>query len=148
MGNYSKMQAPPFWMWMFRIVGVACLVTLITPAAYLIKYTLHDHPHEVKIAASSHATALGLSSPAKASGVDWYIASAESNDTVLLRTLAIERLGDLAKSTFTEITYPVECFHAKLALEQIADSDPNPSLRAYAQTTLMSVAEHGAVIDR
>jgi hypothetical protein len=142
------MQAPPFWMWMFRIVGVLCLITLITPTVYLLKYSLHDNPIEESIAKSRPVTESGLSAPAFIKGTDWYIASAEGTDNASLRALAVKRLGDLASSTKSQVAYPVECLHVKLALEQVASADPDPALRQEAKTTLMHVAEHGAVIER
>jgi len=142
------MQAPPFWMWMFRIVGILCLISLLTPAFYILKYTLVDHPIEQKIARSTPATAGKLTLPANAGYTDLYIASAEGSSGVNLRILAVQRLGDLAANTRSLITYPVECFHAKLAIEQVASADPNPVIRAAAQSTLLNVAEHGAVINR
>jgi hypothetical protein len=148
MSRYSKMQAPPFWMWMFRIAGIACLVTLITPTLYLLKYQLHDYPQEVKLAGSATTNQTTLSAPAFVQGTEWYIANAEGKQPPGLRVLAVERLGELASSTFTQITHPVECLHAKLALEQVASADPNPNVRSDAQSVLMHVAAHGAVVSR
>jgi hypothetical protein len=142
------MQAPPFWMWMFRIAGIACLVTLLTPTFYLIKYAAFDYPKEAEIADTKRSTLQTLSAPTFPRGTSWYIKSAEGKENANVRQLAVERLGNLAASTKYQITYPVECLHAKLALEQVAASDPDPAVRKIARSTLIAVAEHGAVVSR
>jgi len=133
---------------MFRIVGIACLITLLTPTLYLLKYFLHDHPQEVRIAKMSKASYSSLSSRVSINDTDWYIENAEGKDNVQLRTLAVNQLTKLASSTEYQMTYPVECLRAKLAIEQVASTDPDPTLRGSARTALIDVAKHGAVIAR
>jgi hypothetical protein len=142
------MQAPPFWMGMFRIVGVLCLVTLLTPTFYILKYALFDHPKETLIADRSASNGALLAEPAFADGTELYIATAEGNGSSVQKKIAIRCLGSLAGSAGTQISRPVECLHAKLALEQVAENDTNPGVRSVAKSTLMQVASHDAVIQR
>jgi hypothetical protein len=142
------MQAPPFWTWMMRIAGIACLVTLLTPTIYLLKYALFDQPIEERIAETTSNTLSALSGPARIDGTEWYVKTAEGKDSSALRSLAVQRLGDLTENRRTLVSYPVECLHAKLAIEQVASADPDPEVRTFAKSTLLIVAEHGAVINR
>jgi hypothetical protein len=146
MTRYSKMQAPPLWMWMFRIVGMLCLVTLLTPTFYLVKYAVVDRPYEQHIAGVP--SRLILNRTAFTGATDYYIRTAENSSSIANRLLAVKNLGSLAGSTMTQITHPVECLRAKLTLEQVASKDVSPEVRISAQNTLMRVASHGAVIQR
>ena len=148
MSGYSRMQAPPFWRGMFRIVGILCLVTLLTPSGYYLKYALVDAPRERGLARNLPLSLLVLNRPVTVDRVEYYARCAKDSPDSHLRGAGIQALGRLVALPGAQWKRPIDCLHAKLALSAAAHQERDPGVRQVAEETLRSVAARGAVIVR
>lgn len=146
MSGYGKMQASPFWRKVMGATALLFVITLIIPTLYCLKYALIDHSME------AHA-AKAISSPADALShvrvvdIDYYTALTKSPNAAT-RIEGVRALGAMVLLPAAQVKYPIECLHAKLAIENALESDSDPAVRSAALQTLLQVASHGAVIKR
>lgn len=144
--GYGKMQASPFWRKVMGVTALLFVITLIIPTLYFLKYALFDHPLEVRAAEQISAPADALAH-IRVADVDYYQELTKSAKPTT-RIAGIHALGAMVLLPAAQMKYPIECLHAKLALESVLETDPNPAVRAAALQTLLQVASHGAVIKR
>lgn len=140
-----RMPAP--LRWILGIGGLLGFITLMTPPLYYAKYALFDAPAEARIAQTGSTWSSAEASPVRVSFVALYERQAKSAPEPDDRAAAINALAKLILLPGEQMTHPFECFHAKLAIES-ALTDPNPMVRQTAQSLVLRVAAHGAVIRR
>ncbi|MDR3710476.1 MAG: hypothetical protein P4L33_19425 [Capsulimonadaceae bacterium] len=146
MSGYSKLNASPFWMGVFRITGILCLVTLMLPSAYFAKYALIDAPAQARVARAGAPGAFDR--PVNPRYVQYLVDRTRPNNSCAQRIRAIAALGDMVSARSTLITHPIECLRAKLCLENLARTDHEATVRAAASASLHRAALHGVVVGR
>lgn len=146
MSGYGKMQASPFWRKVMGVTAMVFVITLIIPTLYCLKYAIVDHPMEVHAAQAPPSPAKALTH-IRVVDIDYYTALTKSPFPAT-RIAGVHALGAMVLLPAAQIKYPIECLHAKLAIESVLETDPNPAVHAAALQTLLQVASHGAVIKR
>src|SRR5579863_1769577 len=133
MSGYGKMQASPFWRKVMGVTALLFLITLLTPTAYYIKYLVIDRPFEARAAQSAQpANAL---TDARVVNVEYYTNLTRSPDPKT-RIAGVQALGRMVLLPGAQVKYPIECLHAKLAVEQVIESDPDQNVKNTAMQTL------------
>lgn len=140
------MKASPFWRRVMGVTAILCVITLITPTVYYLKYLVVDAPMESH-AAQTATTAGDSLNDIRVVDIDYYT-SLTRNPDAKTRIAGVQALGKMVLLPAAQMKYPIECLHAKLALEHTLQTDPDPVVRSAALSTLLSVASHGAVIKR
>ncbi len=138
------MQASPFWKMVMRVTGILCLVTLLTPPAFFIKYLIFDRPAEVANATVIPANFAML--PVEFRYVDLFRTRARKAPEPGDRIQAINWLLKLVQSPDAIFTHSPECHSAEDTLAEIGDNDRDPAVRDAAQKAILAIASKGAVI--
>jgi len=146
MSGYGKMQASPFWRKVMGVTAIFFVITLVTPTAYYIKYILIDRPLESRAAQSPPSGSSSLSN-VRVVDVEYYT-NLTHNPDPKTRISGVQALGAMVLLPGAQMKYPIECLHAKLAVESALESDPDQTVHAAAMQTLLQIASHGAVIKR
>lgn len=146
MSGYGKMQASPFWRKVMGVTAIFFVITLLTPTAYYIKYLVIDQPMESRAAQNPPADSAPLSD-IRVVDVEYYTHLTQSPDPKV-RIQGLQSLGAMVLLPGAQMKYPIECLHAKLAVEHVLETDPDQAVHAAALQILLQMASHGAVIKR
>ena len=146
MSGYGKMQASPFWRKVMGATALLFLITLLVPTAYYIKYLLIDRPLESRAAQNPPREEMSRA-PVRVVDVQYYI-DLTQNPHPQTRIIGLQSLGRMVLLPGAQVKYPIECLHAKLAVERVLESDPDQAVHQAAMQTLLQIAAHGAVIKR
>ena len=148
MSNYSKMDASPFWKMVMRITGILCLVTLMLPTVYYLKYVAVDYPAEIALAKEPVAAPLATEPAAEIARIQQYIHVAVKSPKPAERTWAVRSLAALVALPHAQVLHPMECLNAKLTLGSVASHDPDPAVKQVAMAEYGKIAQHGIVLQR
>jgi len=131
-----------------RVTGILCIVTLMLPTLYYLKYIAVDYPGEQAVA--KQLAANPPSGPQKPAIVRvlWYVAEARKAPTPDRRAAAVTALGAVIAQPWAQVLHPMECLNAKMALADAAAKDPDAAVKQLASRTLDGVAQRGVVLRR
>ena len=148
------MNASPFQKRIMITLSIVCMVTLIFPTLYYIKYVAFDFPREEKIAqhngilsAGPHNEAYTPADP-NFDSVRWYMDNATSSPDPLWRAWGCLHLRQLCQKPGAQVFHWMECLNAKTTLLRVAQTDPDPQVVATAKQALGAVGEHGVMFRR
>lgn len=141
------MTASPFWKGVMRVTGIFCIVTLMLPTVYYVKYVAVDYPAERAIAKSPAPPVKSDIAP-EVLRVQQYITVATKSPVAGERSWAVASLEGLLKIPHVQMKYPLECLNAKLTISSVAQSDKDSKVKAEATAAYARIAQGGLVLQR
>lgn len=157
MSGYGKMNASPFWKRVMAATGILCIVTLILPTVYYIKYVSFDYPREEKIAQQAGLPDQSLTKyviphagepPAAIENVRVYMNIALGDSPAVWRLWAVDQLERMCRLPGAQVLHWMECLNAKLTLERVAQADKSPAVRKAAAGALDALGRNGVIFSR
>jgi len=153
------MNASPFWKRIMALLGILCMLTLILPSVYYVKYIALDYPREQRIAkfytlpaGKAAAPGVNKSGPAVSAveidDVRWYMSVATTDKDPYWRSWAVSRLTQMCGLPGAQVLHWMECLNAKLTIEQVRHTDTDPTVVAQAASSLAKLGQAGVTFSR